>query len=116
MVLIGGCLALVWKVGFGESFKRNRPLVLVKYTHTAIHSVAINGNSVSSITAPSGRQQVYCGHVEHGQTTSVSNVFACGDAARAAGNLTLAVADGRMVCGASNSAENEDSGLDGRNQ
>ena len=111
MVLIGGCLALVWKVGFGESFKRNRPLVLVKYTHTAIHSVAINGNSVSSITAPSGRQQVYCGHVEHGQTTSVSNVFACGDAARAGAQRAGVPGDP-----AGDSAENEDSGLDGRNQ
>lgn len=32
--------------------------------------------------------------VAEGKATSVPNVFACGDAARAAGNLTLAVADG----------------------
>ena len=31
------------------------------------------------------------------QTTSVPNVFACGDAARAAGNVALAVADGVMA-------------------
>lgn len=31
------------------------------------------------------------------QTTSVANVFACGDAARAAGNVTFAMADGAMA-------------------
>jgi thioredoxin reductase len=31
------------------------------------------------------------------KATSVPNVFACGDAARAAGNVTLAVADGAMA-------------------
>ncbi|AMM25506.1 NAD(P)/FAD-dependent oxidoreductase [Variovorax sp. PAMC 28711] len=31
------------------------------------------------------------------QQTSVSNVFACGDAARAAGNIAMAVADGAMA-------------------
>ena len=30
--------------------------------------------------------------VDEGEATSVPNVFACGDAARAAGNVTLAVA------------------------
>ena len=33
-------------------------------------------------------------NVDEGKATSVPNVFACGDAARAAGNVTLAVADG----------------------
>lgn len=31
------------------------------------------------------------------QATSIANVFACGDAARAAGNVTLAVSDGAMA-------------------
>jgi thioredoxin reductase len=31
------------------------------------------------------------------QQTSVPNVFACGDAARAAGNVAMAVADGAMA-------------------
>jgi len=31
------------------------------------------------------------------QQTSVPDVFACGDAARAAGNVALAVADGAMA-------------------
>lgn len=35
--------------------------------------------------------------VDDGKATSVANVFACGDAARAAGNVTLAVADGAMA-------------------
>lgn len=35
--------------------------------------------------------------VDEGKATSVPNVFACGDAARAAGNVTLAVADGAMA-------------------
>lgn len=35
--------------------------------------------------------------VDDFKATSVSNVFACGDAARAAGNVTLAVADGAMA-------------------
>ena len=35
--------------------------------------------------------------VDPGQATSVTHVFACGDAARAAGNVTLAVADGAMA-------------------
>ena len=35
--------------------------------------------------------------VDEGKATSVPNVFACGDAARAAGNVTLAVADGAMT-------------------
>lgn len=35
--------------------------------------------------------------VGEGQATSVPHVFACGDAARAAGNVTLAVADGAMA-------------------
>lgn len=35
--------------------------------------------------------------VDEGKATSVANVFACGDAARAAGNVTLAVADGAMA-------------------
>ena len=35
--------------------------------------------------------------VDEGKATSVPNVFACGDAARAAGNVTLAVADGMMA-------------------
>ncbi len=35
--------------------------------------------------------------VDEGKATSVLNVFACGDAARAAGNVTLAVADGAMA-------------------
>ncbi len=32
--------------------------------------------------------------VDEGKATSVPNVFACGDAARAAGNVTMAAADG----------------------
>ncbi len=35
--------------------------------------------------------------VDEGKATTVPNVFACGDAARAAGNVTLAVADGAMA-------------------
>lgn len=35
--------------------------------------------------------------VDDFKATSVPNVFACGDAARAAGNVTLAVADGAMA-------------------
>ncbi|MDT7517660.1 NAD(P)/FAD-dependent oxidoreductase [Rhodoferax sp. TBRC 17660] len=35
--------------------------------------------------------------VDEGKATSVPNVFACGDAAQAAGNVTLAVADGAMA-------------------
>ena len=35
--------------------------------------------------------------VDPGQATRVTHVFACGDAARAAGNVTLAVADGAMA-------------------
>ena len=35
--------------------------------------------------------------VDEGKATSVLNVFACGGAARAAGNVTLAVADGGMA-------------------
>jgi len=35
--------------------------------------------------------------VDEGKATSVPHVFACGDAARAAGNVTLAVADGAMA-------------------
>jgi thioredoxin reductase len=35
--------------------------------------------------------------VDPGQATSIPHVFACGDAARAAGNVTLAVADGAMA-------------------
>ena len=35
--------------------------------------------------------------VDEGKATSVHNMFACGDAARAAGNVTLAVADGAMA-------------------
>lgn len=35
--------------------------------------------------------------VDEFKATSVPNVFACGDAARAAGNVTLAVADGAMA-------------------
>ncbi|CAM8650964.1 TrxB Thioredoxin reductase [Comamonadaceae bacterium] len=35
--------------------------------------------------------------VDDFRATSVPNVFACGDAARAAGNVTLAVADGAMA-------------------
>lgn len=35
--------------------------------------------------------------VDEFKATSVTNVFACGDAARAAGNVTLAVADGAMA-------------------
>jgi thioredoxin reductase len=35
--------------------------------------------------------------VDEIKATSVANVFACGDAARAAGNVTLAVADGAMA-------------------
>jgi len=38
------------------------------------------------------------------QQTSVANVFACGDAARAAGNVTLAVADGAMAAMAAHRA------------
>lgn len=36
-------------------------------------------------------------HVGEAQATSVPNVYACGDAARAAGNVALAVADGVMA-------------------
>lgn len=36
-------------------------------------------------------------HVDALQQTSVPNVFACGDASRAAGNVALAVADGAMA-------------------
>lgn len=32
--------------------------------------------------------------VDEGKATSLANVFACGGAARAAGNVTMAVADG----------------------
>ncbi len=35
--------------------------------------------------------------VDDFKDASVLNVFACGDAARAAGNVTLAVADGAMA-------------------
>ncbi len=35
--------------------------------------------------------------VDEGKATSVPNVFACGDAARAAGNLSLAAADGAVA-------------------
>lgn len=35
--------------------------------------------------------------VGEGKATSVANVFACGGNARAAGNVTLAVADGAMA-------------------
>ena len=35
--------------------------------------------------------------VDEAKTTSVPNVFACGDAARAAGNVTLAAADGAVA-------------------
>ncbi len=35
--------------------------------------------------------------VDEGKATSVANVFACGDAARAAGNVTMAVSDGAMA-------------------
>lgn len=35
--------------------------------------------------------------VAEGQATSVPNVFACGDAARAAGNVAMAVSDGAMA-------------------
>ena len=35
--------------------------------------------------------------VDEGKATRVPNVFVCGDAARAAGNVTLAVADGAMA-------------------
>lgn len=35
--------------------------------------------------------------VDEGKATSVPNVFACGDAARAAGNVTMEVADGAMA-------------------
>lgn len=35
--------------------------------------------------------------VDEGKATSVPNVFACGDAARAAGNVTLAAADGAIA-------------------
>jgi thioredoxin reductase len=35
--------------------------------------------------------------VEEGKVTILPNVFTCGDAARAAGNVTLAVADGAMA-------------------
>ena len=38
------------------------------------------------------------------KATSVPNVFACGDAARAAGNVTLAVADGAMAAFAAHRA------------
>ncbi|MBB3193612.1 NAD(P)/FAD-dependent oxidoreductase [Roseateles terrae] len=36
-------------------------------------------------------------HVDESKATSIPHVFACGDAARAAGNVTLAVADGAMA-------------------
>jgi len=35
--------------------------------------------------------------VDEGKGASVPNVLACGDATRAAGNVTLAVADGAMA-------------------
>lgn len=35
--------------------------------------------------------------VDEGKATSVPNVFACGDTARAEGNVTLRVADGAMA-------------------
>jgi thioredoxin reductase len=35
--------------------------------------------------------------VDEGKAASAPNVFACGDAERAAGNVTLAVADGAMA-------------------
>lgn len=35
-------------------------------------------------------------NVDEGKATRVHNVFVCGDAARAAGNVTMAVADGAM--------------------
>ena len=85
-------MALIYKVDFRKSLKKNRPLALVVYAYATINLVAINGNSSSFITALSGRRQVYCGHVDEGKATSVPNVFACCDATRAVGNLTLAVA------------------------
>ncbi|WP_342620027.1 NAD(P)/FAD-dependent oxidoreductase [Rhodoferax sp. GW822-FHT02A01] len=42
--------------------------------------------------------------VDELKATSVPNVFACGDAARAAGNVTLAVADGAMAAFAAHRA------------
>lgn len=35
--------------------------------------------------------------VDEGSATSLPDVFACGDAARAAGNVTLAATDGAMA-------------------
>jgi thioredoxin reductase len=35
--------------------------------------------------------------VAEGQATSVPHVFACGDAARPAGNVAMAVSDGAMA-------------------
>ena len=43
-------------------------------------------------------------HVDDLKATSVPHVFACGDAARAAGNVTLAVADGAMAAFAAHRA------------
>jgi thioredoxin reductase len=45
------------------------------------------------VEGPSGRFI----RVDAMQQTTVANVFACGDAARAAGNVALAVADGAMA-------------------
>ena len=53
-------------VDYGNRLKRNRPLALVEYAYATINLVAINGNNASSITAQSGRRQVYCGQVEDG--------------------------------------------------
>ena len=80
-------MALIYKVDFRKSLKKNRPLALVVYAYATINLVAINGNSSSFITTLSGRRQVYCGHVDEGKATSVPNVFACCDATRAVGNL-----------------------------
>ncbi len=41
-------------------------------------------------------EQLGCA-LEDGKAINVPNVFACGDAARAAGNVTMAVADGAMA-------------------
>ena len=92
----------------GNCYMEKRPLALVEYTHATITSIAISENSASFIKALSGKQQVYCGHVEdgpiglfiqvdEGKAASVPNVFACGDAVRAAWNVTFAVVDGAMV-------------------
>jgi len=50
----------------------------VEYTQATINFVAISKNGASFIKALSGRQHVYCGHVEDGEATSVPHVFACG--------------------------------------